>query len=195
MKHSANGPAGREHARRPVGRPHVKPTADEVLQLRSEGAGTREIARRLGIGAATASRLLSGSSSTQDAFQNGVTPFQNSQRSASHAKGHPTPASPPQAAIGPEKPDSTPATQDALPDRAEVGPSCAASDSPVERLQGGTSPLLSRRRPPSRLGNQPEPSGVPGPCPLCGGRIWRLMASGPVCVGCAPLNEDTAGLM
>ena len=42
----------------PVGRPRVSVTAEQVLQLRSQDASWRQIAKALRIGTATAMRLL-----------------------------------------------------------------------------------------------------------------------------------------
>jgi hypothetical protein len=45
-------------ARHPGGRPRVRITPQQVQQLRSQGASWRQLAKVLGIGTATAMRLL-----------------------------------------------------------------------------------------------------------------------------------------
>jgi DNA invertase Pin-like site-specific DNA recombinase len=48
-------------ARKLVGRPRVSITPEQVQELRSEGISWRKIAKALGIGTATAMRLLRSS--------------------------------------------------------------------------------------------------------------------------------------
>jgi hypothetical protein len=45
-------------AKRPVGRPRVRTTPQQVRHLRSRGVSWRQIAKALGIGTATAMRLF-----------------------------------------------------------------------------------------------------------------------------------------
>jgi len=52
-------------AKKPVGRPRVRVSAEEVQRLRNQGRSWRQTARALGIGTATAMRLL-GSLATED---------------------------------------------------------------------------------------------------------------------------------
>jgi hypothetical protein len=56
MKRTATSPETLKH---PVGRPRVNIKPEQVSQLRSQGASWRQIAKALGIGTATAMRVVS----------------------------------------------------------------------------------------------------------------------------------------